>query len=72
MARKRQLRVEATSTNAAATLNVYVTSTSAYVGTLRNLGGGTHGSTFKVAANPQDITVRSSAGGAATATVQAK
>ena len=72
MARKRQLRVEATSTNAAATLNVYITSTGAYVGTLRNLGGGTHGSTFKVAANPQDITVRSSAGGAATATVQAK
>lgn len=65
---KRELRVEATSTKAGATLKVYVTSTDAYVGTLTNSGGRYKG-TFSRISNPQNITIRSSQGGTATRAV---
>ena len=68
----RQLRVEATSTNSSATLNVHVTSTNALIGTLRNEGGGRYRGDFSLSSNPQSITVRSSLGGAATRTVTVK
>ena len=69
---KRQLRVEASSTNGAATLKAYVTSSGALIGTLRNVGSGRYSGQFSWSVNPQQITVRSSAGGSATATVVAK
>ncbi|HEX8492145.1 MAG TPA: hypothetical protein VF658_04835 [Pyrinomonadaceae bacterium] len=65
----RQLRVEATSSNSSATLNVYVTSTNQLIGTLRNEGGGRYRGDFNWSSNPQSITVRSSLGGSATRTV---
>jgi hypothetical protein len=68
----RQLRVEATSSNSSATLNVYVTSTNALIGALRNEGGGRYRGDFSVSSNPQNITVRSSLGGSATRTVTVK
>ena len=71
-AQKRELRVEATSTNGSATLRAYVTSTGALIGTLRNLGGSRYGGQLAWPTNPQSITVRSSAGGSATATVISK
>jgi hypothetical protein len=67
-----QLRVEASSTNASATLKVYVSSTNALIGTLRNEGGGRYRGDFAWSSNPQSITVRSSAGGSATRTVTVK
>jgi hypothetical protein len=68
----RQLRVEATSSNASATLRVYVTSTNTLIGTLRNEGGGRYRGDFSVSSNPQNITVRSSLGGSATRAVTQK
>ena len=68
----RQLRVEATSSNSSATLNVYVTSTSQLIGTLRNEGGGRYRGDFSWASNPQSITVRSSLGGSATRAVMVR
>ena len=64
-----QLKVAATSTNPQATLTVSVTSTGLLLGTLSNAGGGKYTGQFIVAANPQNITVKSSAGGAATSAV---
>ncbi|HEX2072719.1 MAG TPA: putative Ig domain-containing protein [Geodermatophilus sp.] len=64
---KRQLRVEATSSGAGATLRVYVTATNALIGTLSGGSG-----QFSVSSNPQSITVRSSLGGSATRTVTVK
>jgi hypothetical protein len=68
----RVLRVEATSTNASATLRVYVSSTDALIGTLRNEGGGRYRGDFSWSSNPQSITVRSSLGGSATRSVIVK
>jgi hypothetical protein len=68
----RQLRVEATSSNSSATLNVYVTSTSTLIGSLRNEGGGRYRGDFSLSSNPQNITVRSSLGGSATRAVTVK
>lgn len=68
---KKELRVEATSTKASATLKVYVTSTGALVGTLAN-NGGRYSGTFQWPANPQNITVRSSLGGTSARAVTAK
>jgi hypothetical protein len=68
----RQLRVEATGSNASATLSVYVTSTNTLIGTLRNEGGGRYRGDFSWSTNPQNITVRSSLGGQATRTVTLK
>lgn len=69
---KRTLKVEATSSNAGATLQVFVTSTGQLLGTLSNNGGGKFGGQLNAAANPQNITVRSSLGGSATRAVAAK
>src|SRR5688572_14167377 len=67
-----QLRVEATGSNASATLSVYVTSTNTLIGTLRNEGGGRYRGDFSWSTNPQNITVRSSLGGSAIRTVTLK
>jgi hypothetical protein len=69
---KRVLRVEATSTSSSATLRVFVTSTGALLGTLSNSGGGQYRAELNSSTNPQNITVRSSLGGVATANVAAK
>ena len=68
----RQLRVEATSSSSSATLQVFVTSTNALIGTLQNDGGGRSRGDFSWPSNPQNITVRSSLGGSATRTVTVK
>ena len=68
----RELRVEATSSNSSATLNVYVSSTNARIGTLRNEGGGRYKGDFYLSSNPQNITVRSGLGGQATRAVTLK
>ena len=67
-----ELRVEATGSNASATLSVYVTSTNTFIGTLRNEGGGRYRADLPWPTNPQNITVRSSLGGSASRTVTLK
>lgn len=69
---KRVVRVEATSTSANATLQVFVTATGQLLGTLGNSGGGQYRGELNAATNPQNITVRSSLGGVATSSVVAK
>jgi hypothetical protein len=69
---KRQLNVEATSTNASATLTIFVTSTNAKIGTLTGDGSGRFRGLFNVATNPGTITVKSSSGGSATGAVALK
>jgi hypothetical protein len=64
----KRLSVQATSTNAAATLRVYVTSTGQLIGTLTN-NAGKYSGQFKWPTNPQNITVRSSLGGSSSVTV---
>lgn len=64
-----RLRVEATSSSSNATLTVFVTSTNAQIGVLRNEGGGRYRGDFNWPSNPQNITVRSSLGGSATRAV---
>jgi hypothetical protein len=66
---QRRLRVEATSTRATATLQVFVTSNNQLIGTLSNEGGGRFRGEFGWPVNPQTITVRSNFGGEATRTV---
>ena len=65
----RRLRVEATSTRATATLQVFVTSSGQLIGTLSNEGSGRFRDEFSWPVNPQSITVRSNFGGQATRTV---
>jgi hypothetical protein len=65
------LRVEASSTRSTATLQVFVTNTNQLLGTLTNSGGKYSGQ-FNVSVNPQNITVRSNLGGAATRAVTVK
>jgi hypothetical protein len=67
-----RLRVEATSSNASATLRVYVTSTNTLIGTLSNDGGGRYRGDFSWPTNPQNITVRSSLSGSASRLVTLK
>jgi len=67
-----QLRVEATSSSASATMQVFVTATNQLIGTLRNEGGGRYRGDFSWSSNPQNITVRSSLGGSASRTVTVK
>ena len=69
---KGRLRVEATSTDVTATLQVFVTSSGQLIGTLSNKGGGKFGGEFTQSVNPQSITVRSSSGGSATLAVKLK
>jgi uncharacterized repeat protein (TIGR01451 family) len=67
-ASSKRLSVQATSTNATATLQVYITATGQLIGTLTN-NGGTYSGQFKWLTNPQNITVRSSLGGSSSAIV---
>ncbi|HEX3420958.1 MAG TPA: hypothetical protein VHT01_07000, partial [Candidatus Udaeobacter sp.] len=69
---KRQLNVEATSTNTGATLTVYVTSTNVTIGALTNDGKGKSKGLLNWATNPVNIIVRSSSGGTATRAVTLK
>jgi hypothetical protein len=69
---KRVPRVEATSTSADATLQVFVSATGQLLGTLSNNGGGQYRGELSSATNPQNITVRSSLGGVATRAVDAR
>lgn len=69
---KGQLRVEATSTSATASLRAFVTNTDALIGTLRNDGGGRYSAQLSWPTNPQSVTVRSSLGGTATRSVTLK
>ena len=68
----RRLRIEATSTNATATLQAFVTSTNQLIGTLSNSGGGRFRGQFSWPVNPQNITVRSNFGGQATRVVSVR
>jgi hypothetical protein len=65
----RRLRIEATSTRATATLQVFVTSSGQLIGTLSNEGSGRYRGEFSWPVNPQSITVRSNFGGQSTRTV---
>jgi hypothetical protein len=71
-AAKRELRVEATSTNLNTTLTVFVTSTNQTIGTLTNTGGGRYRANLSLPSNPAIITARSAAGGSATRLVMLK
>jgi hypothetical protein len=68
----RRLRVEATSTRATATLQVFITSSGQLIGTLSSDGGGRYRGEFNWPVNPQNITVRSNFGGQATRAVTAR
>lgn len=69
---KRQLSVQASSTNASATLTVSVAATGSVIGVLTSRGGGRYEATFNVATNPQTIIVRSNFDGSASRTVTLK
>ena len=71
-ASKRELRVNAHSTAPSATLRVYVTSSGALIGTMRNLGYGNYSGRFAWPVNPANITVRSSNCGTASTGVMKK
>lgn len=66
---KHELRVEATSSNASATLTVFVTSSGQAIGTMSNVGGNQFRATLTFPVNPVNITVRSSSGGSASRAV---
>lgn len=72
VASKRQLKVEATSSDARATLTAVVTSTGATIGQLTGDGSGRFRGELSFATNPGNITVKSSSGGSATRAVVAK
>lgn len=61
-----ELRIEATSTSATATLTAFVAYSGERIGTLANLGGGKYGGRFTWSVNPSRVTVKSSLGGSAT------
>lgn len=69
---KTELRVEATSTDANASLQVFVTSSNELIGTLNNQGGGKYKGQFNWPVNPQNITINSSSGGSDSANVPLK
>ena len=69
--RRKSLQVLATDSSKRATLQVFVTSTDTLIGSLAKKGRGYSG-TFIVSSNPVSITVKSSLGGSATATVTTK
>jgi hypothetical protein len=71
MRSRKSVRVDAASTDATATLRVYVTATGALIGTLKN-NGGKYSGMLPWPVNPQNITVRSSLGGAASRAVTVK
>ena len=65
---RQSLAVQATTTSETATLNVYITSTDTLIGPLTRRGDKFRGK-FRLPTNPSNITVKSSAGGSATADV---
>jgi hypothetical protein len=69
---KQTLNAQATSSSTSATLKVFVTSTGTLIGTLTNAGGGKYQGQFSQSVNPQNITIKSSLGGSATATTVLK
>jgi photosystem II stability/assembly factor-like uncharacterized protein len=60
---RRELRLEATSSSATATLRAHVTSSNAPIGRLTKIGAGNYTGRFAWPVNPKNITVRSSACG---------
>jgi len=58
-AKRHELRVTATSSNASADLRVFVTSSGELIGTLRKTGQGNYSGQFTWLVNPQSISVRS-------------
>ncbi len=73
VAKSFELRLDATSTNATATLTVLNAATGAVIGTLRNGGGGKYSGTFTVnLGNAPRVTVLSSLGGISTIAVPLK
>jgi uncharacterized repeat protein (TIGR03803 family) len=68
----KSLHVEATSSSKTATMNVLVTSTGALIGSLANDGSGRFKGDLSWASNPQNITLKSSAGGSTGKAVTAK
>jgi hypothetical protein len=66
------LNVTATSTSTSATMQAFVTSSGALIGTLQNKGGGKYEAQLAWPTNPQNITVKSSLGGSGTLTVTPK
>ena len=69
---KRELTVQASSTNQFTNMAVTVTSTGQLLGFLLNKGAGSYQATFSVAVNPVNITVTSDLGGTASLAVRAK
>jgi hypothetical protein len=69
---RQTLRVDATGSDPAATLRVYVTATGEFVGTLRSNGNGRYSALLSWPTNPVNITVRSSLGGSASSAVTLK
>ncbi len=69
---KGSLRVDATGTEPSATLRVYVTTTGALVGTLKNTGSGRFSASLSWPTNPENIIVRSNFGGSASSAVTPK
>lgn len=67
-----QLKVDATSTSASASLTVWNAGTAALIGALANAGGGKYTGTFTVSPAVLSITVKSSLGGIATGPVTQK
>jgi hypothetical protein len=69
---KKQLTVQASSTSQTTTLIVTSTATGEVIGVLTNKGAGSYAGTFPLAASPQNITVTSDLGGAASRAVTLK
>jgi hypothetical protein len=69
---RHELRVAATSSGLAATLQAYVTTTGALIGTLKHYDGNRYNGRFAWPVNPHNITVRSSLCGSATKAVTSK
>jgi hypothetical protein len=63
--RSKSLRIDATSTEGNAVLQVYVTSTGAFIGTMTKIGRGSYDAKLPWPTNPKNVTVRSSFGGSA-------
>lgn len=70
--RTSQLKVEATGSNAAATITVHVPATGVLLGTLSNRGGGKYDGTVIAAPTLTTVTLKSSLGGTVTGALQVK
>lgn len=69
---KGTVRVDATDTNPAATLSVYVTKTGELVGILKSNGNGRFSASLSWPTYPENITLRSSFGGSVSSAVALK